>query len=67
MYYTKITSDEDVIATNTTDLLSSAVNFANMISSKGDTVKIYEAVQGLCELQLTHHVLSWTDDGWSRD
>ena len=43
MYYTKITSDEDVIATNTTDLLSSAVNFANMISSKGDTVKIYGA------------------------
>jgi hypothetical protein len=65
MYYTKISSDEETVASNTTDMLADAVDFANKISSKGDTINIYEAVQDLCELQLINRVLSWTDDGWS--
>ena len=65
MYYTKISSDEQTVASNTTDMLADAVDFANKISSKGDTINIYEAVQDLCELQLINRVLSWTDDGWS--
>ena len=65
MYYTKISSDEETVASNTTDMLADAVDFANKISSKGDTINIYEAVQDLCELQLINRVLSWTDDCWS--
>ena len=39
------------------------MSFGNRVSYKGNTVTVYEAVQSLCELELTHKVLSWTDDG----
>jgi len=63
MYYTKVSSNEETVASNVTDMLANAVDFANKISRKGDTVNIYEAVQDLCELQLINPVLSWTDEG----
>lgn len=63
MYYTKVSSNEELVASNTTDMLADAVDFANKISDKGDTINIYEAVQDLCELQLINRVLSWTDEG----
>lgn len=63
MYYTKVSSNEELVASNTTDMLADAVDFANKISGKGDTINIYEAVQDLCELQLINRVLSWTDEG----
>tara|TARA_R100000935_G_C2802008_1_gene150930 strand:- start:713 stop:922 length:210 start_codon:yes stop_codon:yes gene_type:complete len=68
MYYTKITSNEDTLATNRTDMLSNAVNFANTTSNKGDTVSIYEAIERaeIGSLILIQRVMSWTDDGWSR-
>ena len=69
MYYTKITSDDDVLATNRTDMLCNAVNFANTKSNRGDTVNIYEAVERphINSLILIERVMSWTDDGWSEE
>lgn len=63
MYYVKITQGEEVVASTISDMLSEAVSFGNQLSLKGNTVTVYEAIQSLCELELTHKVLSWTDDG----
>lgn len=63
MYYTKVTQDDDVVASTISDILSDAVSFGNQVSYKGNRVTVYEAVQDLCDIQLTHKVLSWVDDG----
>jgi len=70
MYYTKITSNShDVLATNKTDMLCSAVNFANKKTNTGDNVDIYEAVERpeIRSVILIQRVMSWTDDGWSEE
>ena len=63
MYYVKVTNGDEVVASTIADVLADAVSFGNRISMKGNKVSVYEAVQSLCELELTHKVLSWTDDG----
>lgn len=63
MYYVKVTEGDNIVASTLSDILSEAVSFGNKVSYKGNTVTVYEAVQSLCELELTHKVLSWTDDG----
>jgi|TARA_R100000541_G_scaffold56163_1_gene65415 diphthamide biosynthesis methyltransferase len=63
MYYVKVTEGDNIVASTLSDILSEAVSFGNRVSYKGNTVTVYEAVQSLCELELTHKVLSWTDDG----
>ena len=63
MYYVKVTEGDNIVASTLSDILSEAVSFGNRVSYKGNTVTVYEAVQNLCELELTHKVLSWTDDG----
>ena len=63
MYYVKVTEGDNMVASTLSDILSEAVSFGNRVSYKGNTVTVYEAVQSLCELELTHKVLSWTDDG----
>ena len=63
MYYVKVTEGDNIVASTLSDILSEAVSFGNRVSYKSNTVTVYEAVQSLCELELTHKVLSWTDDG----
>tara|TARA_R110000824_G_scaffold188409_1_gene369755 strand:- start:163 stop:384 length:222 start_codon:yes stop_codon:yes gene_type:complete len=63
MYYVKVTEGDNIVASTLSDILSEAVSFGNRVSYKGNTITVYEAVQSLCELELTHKVLSWTDDG----
>jgi len=63
MYYVKVTEGDNIVASTLSDILSEAVSFGNKVSYKGNTITVYEAVQSLCELELTHKVLSWTDDG----
>ena len=63
MYYVKVTEGDSIVASTLSDILSEAVSFGNKVSYKGNTITVYEAVQSLCELELTHKVLSWTDDG----
>jgi len=63
MYYVKVTEGDNIVASTLSDILSEAVSFGNRVSYKGNTVTVYEAVQSLCELELTHKVLSWTDHG----
>ena len=63
MYYVKVTEGDNIVASTLSDILSEAVSFGNKVSYKGNTVTVYEAVQNLCELELTHKVLSWKDDG----
>ena len=54
MYYVKITQGEEVVASTISDMLSEAVSFGNQLSLKGNTITVYDAVQSVCELELTH-------------
>jgi|TARA_R110000737_G_scaffold298776_1_gene305609 hypothetical protein len=58
MYCTKVTCNGEEIASTYTDLLSQAVDFGNKVSFTGDTITVYEATKNLCDVELTHQVLS---------
>lgn len=58
MYCAKVLSNGVEIASTYTDLLADAVDFGNKVSITGDIITVYEAVNNLCGVELTHEVLS---------
>lgn len=64
MYITTImtTSGEEFQCDS--DTLSQAVMFATNTAREGDTVKIFEVLDGLCGPEVQDLVMEYIEDGW---
>ena len=64
MYLVSIKTTGDPVEDFTTDTLSDAVMFAVQSAREGDTVRIYECLDGLCGPEVQDLILEYVEDGW---
>jgi uncharacterized protein YutE (UPF0331/DUF86 family) len=63
MYLTEVTYNQDLVGETTTERLSDAVHFANVIAFRGYDVSIHEAVRGIDNgVEKLHQVLHWVQE-----